>query len=863
MAHFKTAKAEIAHWRSVLGSLSRTGVKQAELGGDGKDIQFEQAFSNLAHAFLKDKAPSLLQYELGFQLLERNQDSTKAVGIFGFKIGNQLVYAPAFFLNGDLKGHELLYLKDQGQFVPLKENWLNHILNKKPNVLGEQVDKNTSRLGITPPDLGQMSESPAKFGSAIRPDLLPGVAAFAHFATTSPYKAAKYEDMIDLETFLKKEGTVVIDALVRQLMSEPKLAEKFASDFDGMGIIQRAVEAVRRGQDLGGVLGEKRALATWSLGDKPPKKMNAPSKANGGVRSDGQAAWKASDGYIRHPAKSSDYLKEAASASYTIGGDGKLKKKYVPKAHQTAGVVEEVRYPQAVKGANLRIVTMDSFDPKSDLSAGDRELLLRDGVVFLDKRAEEETSVAYGSSTLTLTNPTDSGIYEILVKPGSFVKCLVLFGPHNHDSRQDFATVVRIEGEKNWLNIHPSMLWVKQKGETNGEDYAKWMEGLPAADSLSKSDSAVYVLVGPRGQASCPFRVKDAVSAEGPIKVYDVRFKDYADRERAGNLPPISKKDIDRDRSYGDYSERITLTGKDGGLIRTGGGDLYVPNGFKILTVRPDTDSEDGMGVMCGCFGSSSSETPPIVPGNNLDLQRAIFDKTASLKVAHSGSEVQIAGASMSPIGGLIYLVRDVGLRVEQARQILKEAEVKRVTRYRVKLADAMTTGPGPGAPTIPDPSMSNDASVIGAQAQTPMERQLPVDMPVGDASQYAAMPPPAPDQQTTQAVSQAAQTGQKEILDTSAIGSILKAVRDDTMIDRHLGDLMKGLDRLGRILFSFYWHGEEFQDRYGKQDMPELEDSLRNAFEMMGDVVLFLKQKTIEPFPEEMAHADLGDAAA
>jgi hypothetical protein len=43
-----------------------------------------------------------------------------------------------------------------------------------------------------------------------------------------------------------------------------------------------------------------------------------------------------------------------------------------------------------------------------------------------------------------------------------------------------------------------------------------------------------------------------------------------------------------------------------------------------------------------------------------------------------------------------------------------------------------------------------------------------------------------------------------------------------------------------------FYWHNEEFEDRYGKQDLPELEDSLRNAFETLGDLTLFLMEKTV-----------------
>jgi hypothetical protein len=125
----KKSAADWKHWLNVLKKHDRSGVKTAELGGDGKDASFEQAFSNLAHAYLRDKAPTLLDHEIGFQLLDRNQENTKAVGVFAFKVGSSWVYAPVFFLNGDLKGHELLYIKNQDMFVPLKENWVNYIIN--------------------------------------------------------------------------------------------------------------------------------------------------------------------------------------------------------------------------------------------------------------------------------------------------------------------------------------------------------------------------------------------------------------------------------------------------------------------------------------------------------------------------------------------------------------------------------------------------------------------------------------------------------------------------------------------------------------------------------------------------------------
>jgi hypothetical protein len=80
-------------------------------------------------------------------------------------------------------------------------------------------------------------------------------------------------------------------------------------------------------------------------------------------------------------------------------------------------------------------------------------------------------------------------------------------------------------------------------------------------------------------------------------------------------------------------------------------------------------------------------------------------------------------------------------------------------------------------------------------------------------------------------------------------------------MVDRYLGDLSRGMDRLGRILLLFYWHQEEFQERYGRQDLPELEDSLTSTMDQLGKLVMFLKKKTVrEPF-EDNADIDLEES--
>jgi hypothetical protein len=45
------------------------------------EAEFERTFADLAHARLRDRAPGLLDYMVGFQLLDKSDDDTHAVGV--------------------------------------------------------------------------------------------------------------------------------------------------------------------------------------------------------------------------------------------------------------------------------------------------------------------------------------------------------------------------------------------------------------------------------------------------------------------------------------------------------------------------------------------------------------------------------------------------------------------------------------------------------------------------------------------------------------------------------------------------------------------------------------------------------------
>jgi hypothetical protein len=781
-------KASLHQLLKTVRSFDRTNTKTAAIGGHGDDTSFEQAFSNLAHAYLRDSAPKLLDHEIGFQLLDRNRENTKAVGVFAFKVGSNWMYAPVFFLNGDLKGHELLYLKNQDMFVPLKENWITYLLNRKPSILGSGIQRNLTPLGQRQPDFTQLTRSPSKFGSA-QPTLkemmtavMPTLARTATMNTKEAFE--QLGTALHLGTFLKQARLETVDMLVKLCRHAPHVAEAI-EEFHGLGVIKEAIAVIKereRLEKISSVLAEKTA-------EKP-----------------------------------------AAQGSLTV-----------------------ITYDLTVQKA---------LPP--EYTEEDQEKLLRDGILIKDQRDRDAVSIPYNIQVeQKFFNPTESGLYEVLVKPGEIERCYIAVYPMGPSKRADFATVVRIDGTPDWVNVRADHVFCLARVE--GDEFDSWFNGLPEANSVGKD--ARYMVIDKRGDSTVPFRVlKEYGESSYGTTTYEVHMEDYSKFPPRGNVSPCCYTDP---LNYDKYRDgvRVHLNGKKGTGLRASMGDIFVPENFKLLKVSKGEDDGAAAGQSsCGC---GESDPPALQPGTLLDAQAVLMNKMGSLEVRHDGTNVWVNQAHFSPHEALVSLVKEHGLRETAAREILNKAAKHRKFACHVKYADPyggpMMIHGAPTAPADPGPVMGGE-SIMGTNIPT----QLGIDVGVPVSGMSASQtdrsiynPNPQFDQKAVQQVLDAAQSGQREVFDTAMIGTMLRAVRDDGLVDRYMGDLTKGLDKLGRILFMFYWHGDRFADRYGKSDMPELEDSLRNAFEMLGDVILFLKQKTIEPYPEESTQdVDLGPSA-
>ena len=207
------------------------------------DSNFERSFADLAYARLKDRAKMLLPYLIGFQLVDKDDEGSHAVGVFGFKMGKQWIYAPMFFINGELKGYELLYLKDQDKFVPLDEEWVSYVLNRKPRQLGEEETTPRDRLGLRQPDFNIFVRSPllgSKYAAA-RPTLrelmavMPDYADFLASAFTTGPNDAKYAclaDKFDLNFVLNALPKVAAYNLFKTFAQDEKFANAVFKFYD-------------------------------------------------------------------------------------------------------------------------------------------------------------------------------------------------------------------------------------------------------------------------------------------------------------------------------------------------------------------------------------------------------------------------------------------------------------------------------------------------------------------------------------------------------------------------------------------------------------------------------------------------------
>jgi hypothetical protein len=319
----------------------------------------------------------------------------------------------------------------------------------------------------------------------------------------------------------------------------------------------------------------------------------------------------------------------------------------------------------------------------------------------------------------------------------------------------------------------------------------------------------------------------------------------------------------------------IVLTGRPGRALYADGRELLVPNQFKLLKLSDNYD-----------FNGDEDGDTPLIPGSFNDFKIKLLSKVAEHKITYDGSSYSINGSrSLDDLDTLEHLILNQHLRENDARLVMENARSKKAYSYlwSKKADDFESNGypwqlqrAAPGAPTMQDQTPTNDPFTAGMMpAMVPyfVQQQVPgltardtdpmVYHPLyGAGSPYDTFPGSSGDQDMAKTVAHAAQTGQKEVLDTAALSAMMKATRNDSMVDRHIGKLIAGMDAQGKILMSCYAHPDRFEERYGHDDAVALQDALRNNFESSGDIILQLKEKPLDTRSDGLSGPSVEEAA-
>ena len=455
-----------------------------------------------------------------------------------------------------------------------------------------------------------------------------------------------------------------------------------------------------------------------------------------------------------------------------------------------------------------------------------KRLLMQYGIVAIDNRKEASIAMKEKKAVTRWGTPNCNGRYDILMRDGSTVKGDILtvdankFGPcldedcccsdtYSYCSKNEARVTVIIDGtictrKVSDLSVDTNTVEKSTIGESVTVDALRSLVLKDGEDRWTKGKM---------------FPKNAVIFYDGQ---HDVAYK--------GNIEKNGNEVVFRD---GDKNLRIVLTGKSGALF-VKSGILYVPTTAKLVKLHEYDEAP-----------SWSSRPSDIV---SAALVNGGFE---TVKVASDGRNWKIDDSNggtepSSYAENFKYLMEQVGLREKQASEILELAR-QQAGRNRMgepvsfwckcAFEDHLDPSNDPWFGVGDDHFLTREAGRLGGPL----------------------------DDKAIERMRKASKTGVKEIVDTQLMSELAKSAYSVDKTQDYLPILSKALDRICRTLVLFYWHNEDFEERYGKQNMPQLEDALKDNIRALGDLIGYLHDKSVKDTDEaeDDTDDDLGQEMA
>lgn len=838
--------------------------------------QFEDDFGALAYQFVQDRAPALVPYMLGFEVVDRNDDGSKAVGIFGYKVDDDFYYIPCFFLNNQVRGVDMMLNKKTNQFVPLTEKWIDYVVNKHSIRIGSPAS-NEVRDTMRNPDLTFVQRPQTALGKIASSD-----------APWTPREAWRQI----------KEATA-------RLLSDKPFNEMLAGAL-GKGRVEKAAESTYVKEFM------KKAGG--------PECMASLLKALHDVDF--------ANAYLS--------LYKDAEAVFTDGlANATIHVDRMRKIAESSPKVRVVDSAEGIVKASQDAPKTDVGEEDSPLTAEEdaRQIVEHDFTIKDDRPDEEAAEVTEDEALVDFERrfnpPCGVGRYSFMMADGVAREGVMLNAVMSPTCDKDKTFVVFEDDGHVLATANARSVLTTEFDDGSASDGTQdavaklYEDAIPMSElEVGGSEPKQYLFIDGKGNAAGPFGIKivlsdgdsvrfatggswgvsiDTPDSDGLKESYGFMDWDLADKFHDKD----GRRRGSETASFGeccpcDCTSSVTI-GTFPGLPKKIGDSVIVPKDWKAIELK--TFSR---------YSTSYGEGDSFEERKRKDDEAAERRARAELAYTFASAadileEMRSQGVERVKIAsdGVEYGFKVDGARKVRGQMGYKEAAVELVTRFGLRprrafsvLSKAASCGSARILVKIPSLAKSEKRAqdnLVNVAMPAPLE-QIPsvdpytgipvyqspyVDMTQGQFTGVPGLPPEGGltrginvggemersmgqgaypdehgeamtdgalpiDEEARRLAEEAAAAGQRHVFDQAAIGGLAKVYDVASVVDSYIPDFMDTIDRLGRILFLFYWKHEDFNQRYGNDDMVQMEDQLRNVFKQMGELTLGLKEKAV-----------------
>ena len=179
-----------------------------------EEQQFEQLFSEKAHAILGAKSPELSNSIATFKVVDSDLDSDTASGIFVCIVGDLELHVPVVLSAGSVQSPEVFYSQRSGKFLPLTSRYLKFAQKSSETDMGSPVSKKEVE-GLGTPSLAGITSPPQSMGKFSSFDL-PEIAAAVD--DSSRVKVAEYlsNNLSVLKKLVANHGKDIVTSLSKR-----------------------------------------------------------------------------------------------------------------------------------------------------------------------------------------------------------------------------------------------------------------------------------------------------------------------------------------------------------------------------------------------------------------------------------------------------------------------------------------------------------------------------------------------------------------------------------------------------------------------------------------------------------------------